>query len=40
MTMESPEIQLKSLNNVLCRLRGASAALDGEELDKKILEVM
>ncbi|APR30305.1 sugar kinase [Citrobacter freundii] len=40
MTMESPEIQLKALNNALRRLRGACSALDGEELDEKLLEVM
>lgn len=38
--MESPEIQLKSLNNALRRLRGACVALDGDELAEKILEVM
>lgn len=40
MPMESPEIQLKALNNALRRLRGACSALDGEELDEKLLEVM
>ncbi|MFQ2753182.1 hypothetical protein ACK3YM_20435 [Aeromonas caviae] len=40
MAMESPEIQLKALNNALRRLRGACSALDGEELDEKLLEVM
>ncbi|RRO06362.1 sugar kinase [Pectobacterium aquaticum] len=40
MVMESPEIQLKALNNALRRLRGACSALDGEELDEKLLEVM
>nr|WP_282553329.1 hypothetical protein [Providencia sneebia] len=38
--MKSPEIQLKALNNTLRRLRGACSALDGEELDEKLLEVM
>ncbi|HBU6839007.1 TPA: hypothetical protein MC591_004325, partial [Escherichia coli] len=40
MPMESPEIQLKALNNALRRLRGPCSALDGEELDEKLLEVM
>lgn len=40
MTMESPEIQLKALNNALRRLRGACSILDSDELDEKLLEVM
>jgi hypothetical protein len=40
MTMQSPEILLKELNNALRRLRGACADLGNEEIDEKLLAVI
>jgi len=40
MTMQSPEILLKELNNALRHLRGACTVLGAEEVDSKLLEVM
>ncbi|KKI12392.1 sugar kinase [Comamonas thiooxydans] len=40
MTMQSPELLLKSLNNALRRLRGACTVLGNEELDDKLLDAM
>ncbi|WP_351010372.1 hypothetical protein [Shewanella sp. S1-58-MNA-CIBAN-0166] len=40
MTMKSPEILLKELNNALRRLRGACADLGNEEIDEKLLAVI
>ena len=40
MTMQSPELLLKSLNNALRRLRGACTVLANEELDDKLLDAM
>ena len=38
--MQSPEIQLKELNNALRRLRGACTVLNAEDVEAKLLEVM
>lgn len=40
MTMQSPELLLKSLNGALRRLRGACSILGDEDLEVKLLEVM
>lgn len=40
MIMQSPEIQLKELNNALRRLRGACTVLNAEDVEAKLLEVM
>lgn len=40
MTMQSPELLLRSLNNALRRLRGACTILHNEEVDDRLLEVM
>ena len=40
MTMQTPELLLKSLNNALRRLRGACTVLGNDELDDKLLDAM
>ena len=40
MTMQTPELLLKSLNNALRRLRGACTVLGNNELDDKLLDAM
>ena len=40
MTMQSPEILLKSLNKALRRLRGACTVLDNEDVDDSLLDAM